>query len=432
MSERVEAAPAGAAVMSNAYRTYALVILTIVYIMNYVDRQILAILLPGIQADLDLNDTQLGLLFMTFGIFYATFGIPIAMVADRTNRRNVIAAALTVFSAMTAACAFVGSYIQLVIFRILVGVGEAGSSPPSHSIIADMFPPKLRATALAFFSLGVNIGLLIGLFVGGWLAENYGWRATFLIVGLPGIVLAVIVYFTIREPARGASDGVTPGTEDAPTVKEVMSFLWSQHAFRHIAIGSALIAFVGYAAVAWWPTFLVRSFEMTLTEIGMLLGLVIGIAGGIGTFGAGFLADRLGHIDVRWNMWLIAIAGAVAFPFSVGLYLTDSKLVMILLLIIPSAAGAIFTGPALAMTQGLAKLRMRATASAVLFFILNLIGLGAGPQAVGMLSDAFSVWAGPESVRYALLAIMPLGLWGALHFFLAARTLKDDLERAKA
>jgi multidrug resistance protein len=435
MSERADTPPgvaANIAHLGKGYRIYALVILTIVYVLNYVDRQILAILLPGIKAELDLNDTQLGFLFMTFGIFYATLGIPIAMLADRTNRRNVVAVALTIFSLMTAACAFVANYIQLVILRVLVGVGEAGSSPPSHSMIADMFPPKARATALAFFSLGVNIGLLIGLFAGGWLAENYGWRTTFIIVGLPGVLMALVVLFTVKEPERGASDGVAPGTEETPAIGEVVSFLWSQKAFRHIALGSALIAFVGYAGVAWVPTFLARSFDMKLGEIGMMLGLVIGFAGGAGTFGAGFFADKLGHKDVRWNMWLVALAGVVAFPFGVALYLTDSKTAAILLFIAPAAAGAIFTGPAIAMTQGLAKLRMRATASAILFFILNLIGLGAGPQVVGMLSDFFAASAGEESVRYALLAITPLGLWGALHFFLAAKTLEEDLARAKA
>lgn len=435
MSERADTPPgvaANIAHLGKGYRIYALVILTIVYVLNYVDRQILAILLPGIKAELNLNDTQLGFLFMTFGIFYATLGIPIAMLADRTNRRNVVAAALTIFSLMTAACAFVANYIQLVILRVLVGVGEAGSSPPSHSMIADMFPPKARATALAFFSLGVNIGLLIGLFAGGWLAENYGWRTTFIIVGLPGVLMALVVLFTVKEPERGASDGVAPGTEETPAIGEVVSFLWSQKAFRHIALGSALIAFVGYAGVAWVPTFLARSFDMKLGEIGMMLGLVIGFAGGAGTFGAGFFADKLGHKDVRWNMWLVALAGVVAFPFGVALYLTDSKTAAILLFIAPAAAGAIFTGPAIAMTQGLAKLRMRATASAILFFILNLIGLGAGPQVVGMLSDFFAASAGEESVRYALLAITPLGLWGALHFFLAAKTLEEDLARAKA
>ncbi|MEQ9142837.1 MAG: MFS transporter [Parvibaculaceae bacterium] len=430
MADQPAAASSAASFITPAYRRYALGILTVVYTVNYVDRQILSILLEPIKVDLSLSDTQLGLLFTTFGIFYATLGLPIAMVADRTNRRNVITAAMTVFSGMTAACAFITSFWQLLIARILVGVGEAGSSPPSHSMIADMYEPKSRATALAVFSLGVNIGIFIGFLVGGYVAQWYGWRTAFLVVGLPGLVLAVLVHFTLREPPRGHSDGRTGDEEVAQKIGQVLTFLLTQPAFRHIAAGATLVSFVGYGAVAWLPPFLVRSHGMEVGDIGLALSLIIGLAGGAGTFAAGWLADRLGQKDVRWYMWVVALAGLIAFPFGFSVYLVEDLSWALGLFIIPAAAGALYLGPSLAMTQGLAKLKMRAVASALLLFILNIIGLGLGPQAVGIVSDLLEPTYGAESLRYALLVMTPLGLWGALHFYLAARTLSTDLERA--
>lgn len=431
-TQQGHASGGGDVVITPAYRTYALVLLTVVYTANYVDRQILSILLEPIKVDLSLSDTQLGLLFTTFGIFYATLGLPIAMLADRTNRRNVITAAMTIFSGMTAACYFVTSFWQLMVARILVGVGEAGSSPPSHSMIADMYEPKTRATALAIFSLGVNIGIFIGFLVGGYVAAWYGWRVAFLVVGLPGLALAVLVRLTLKEPPRGHSEGRVSGgdAENAPTIGEVLRFLLSQPSFRHIAIGATLVSFVGYGAVAWLPPFLIRSHGMSVGDVGLALSLIIGISGGLGTFGAGVLADRLGQKDVRWYMWVIAIAGAATFPFGFAVYLVDDLSLALGLFIVPAAAGSLYLGPSLAMTQGLARLKMRAAASALLLFILNIIGLGLGPQAVGIVSDLLEPSYGAESLRYALLAMTPLGLWGALHFLLAAKSLSSDLERA--
>jgi len=423
----------GASFITPTYRRYALGLLTAVYTVNYVDRQILAILLEPIKIDLSLTDTQLGLLFTTFGIFYATLGLPIAMLADRTNRRNVITAAMTIFSGMTAACAFVGSFWQLMLARVLVGVGEAGSSPPSHSMIADMYEPKTRATALAVFSLGVNFGIFAGFLIGGYIAQWYGWRMAFLVVGLPGLALAVLVRMTLKEPPRGHSEGRVEAedTSAAPTIFEVLRFLLAQPSFRHIAAGATLVSFVGYGAVAWLPPFLIRSHGMAVGDIGLALSLIIGIAGGLGTYGAGYLADKLGQRDVRWYMWVVAIAGIAAFPFGFSVYLVDDLSLALGLFIIPAAAGSLYLGPSLAMTQGLAPLKMRAAASALLLFILNIIGLGLGPQAVGIASDLLEPTYGVESLRYALLIMTPLGLWGAIHFYLAARTLGEDLERAK-
>ncbi|MCE9651228.1 MAG: MFS transporter [Parvibaculum sp.] len=416
-----------------AYRTYALTVLMLAYTANYVDRQILAILLQPIKLDLGLSDTQLGFLSgLTFAIFYATLGVPIAMWADRSNRRNIITLALTIFSGMTVVCGFVTSFAQLALARIGVGVGEAGSSPPAHSMIADMFPPEKRASAMGFYSLGINLGILIGFLVGGWVSQWYGWRVAFFIVGAPGLIIALLVRFTLKEPQRGHADGLTSqGEAAAPRVGEVFSLLWSQKSFRHISFGAALAAIGGYAGVNWLPAFLARSFEMSPGAIGTSLALIIGIAGGAGTYFTGYFADRLGKRDIRWNVWVFCIVGGLCFPFSAAMYLSGDKVMALIFFVYPAFAGAAYVAPALAMTQALVTVRMRAQASAILFLILNLIGMGLGPQLAGILSDLYNPAYGQESLRYSLLTISVVWIWSAFHFLLAARTLKDDIERAR-
>lgn len=416
-----------------AYRNYALFVLMLGYTANYVDRQILAILLEPIKQDLGVSDTQLGFLSgITFAIFYATLGVPIAMLADRANRRNIVAAAIAIFSTMTALCGFVTSFIQLTLARIGVGIGEAGSSPPSHSMISDMFPPEKRAAAMGIYSLGINIGILVGFLLGGWVSQWYGWRAAFLIVGVPGILIALLVRFTLKEPQRGHADGITAqASAVAPKFGEVWKLLWAQRSFRHLAFGCAMAAFAGYAGVTWIPAFLMRSYAMSPGEIGTWLALIIGFVGGAGTYAAGWLADRYGKRDVRWNMWVVAIIMFVCFPFSVGLYLMADKYWALVFFVVPAFAGAAYIGPSLAMTQALVTLRMRAVASALLFLILNLIGMGLGPQVVGLISDLYTPAYGQESLRYALLTVMVVWPWAGIHFILAARTLKGDLERVK-
>ncbi|MDO8837405.1 MAG: MFS transporter [Parvibaculum sp.] len=416
-----------------AYRNYALFVLMVAYTANYVDRQILAILLQPIKLELGLTDTQLGFLSgITFAIFYATLGVPIAMWADRSNRRNIVALALTIFSSMTVVCGFVTNFAQLALARIGVGIGEAGSSPPSHSMISDMFPPEKRASAMGIYSLGINIGILIGFLVGGWVSQWYGWRAAFFIVGAPGLLIALLVRFTLKEPQRGHADGTTAqAAGNAPKVGEVFRLLWSQRSFRHISIGCALAAFAGYAGVTWIPAFLMRSYQMQPGEIGTWLALIIGFVGGAGTYATAWAADRFGKRDIRWNVWVVAIVMMACFPFSVAMYLSPDKYWALFFFLVPAFAGAAYIGPSLAMTQGLVVLRMRAVASAVLFLILNLIGMGLGPQAVGIVSDLYAPAFGDESLRYALLTIMFVWPWSAVHFFLGAKSLKADLEKAR-
>jgi len=412
---------------SPAYLRYALGLLTVVYVINFVDRQILAILLQSIKSDLHLRDWELGLLSGTaFGIFYATLGVPIARLADVFSRKGVIAVCLAIWSGMTALCGTAGGFAMLLVYRVGVGIGEAGGSPPAHSMISDYFPPERRATALGIFSLGVPIGILIGFLAGGWLDQTLGWRMAFVIVGLPGLLLGLLVVFTLREPPRGHSEGLTT-KGDAPSAGEVIRFLWRSRAFRHISFASALYTFVGYSSVNWTPSFLIRSHGMTTGEIGFWLALIYGIGGGLGTVGGGILADRWARSDLRGRAFVPAIAMLAALPFSILVFVTDSVTVALAALCAPAMLGLMYQAPAFAITQSLATPAMRATAAAVLLFVINIIGLALGPLATGVLSDVLESRFGDDSLRYALLTVSCVLPWSGVHFWLGARTLETDI-----
>jgi len=418
--------------IDEATRRYALGVLVVVYTFNFIDRQILSILLEPIKNDLGLSDTQLGLLTgFAFAAFYATLGIPIARLADRTNRRNLIAGALAIWSGMTALSGLAASFWHLLAARIGVGVGEAGCSPPAHAMIADYYPVERRATALGIYSLGIPVGILFGFLAGGWINEFFGWRAAFFVVGVPGLLLAALVRLTVTEPARGLSEGRAV-TTDQPSILETFRFLWSRRSFRHLAFGGALTAFVGYSYVSWVPSFLIRSHGMTTGEIGTWLGLILGIPGGIGIAFGGYLADRLGGRDTRWYLWIVAVALLVAVPISVAVFLMPTAGLALLLLCLPVALGNFYQATSFSQTQGLAGLRMRAVAAAVLLFIINIIGLGAGPQTVGILSDLLAGEFGKESLRWALLLVSLVNIWAAFHYVVAGRHLDTDLKAAPA
>lgn len=410
---------------------YALVLLTIVYACNFIDRQLLAILQESIKADLLLSDGQLGLLAgFAFALFYVTAGIPIARWADRSNRRNIVAGALFLWSFMTAISGFVQNYAQLLAARIGVGIGEAGGSPPSHSIISDIFPPEKRAGAMGFYSMGVNIGILFGFLLGGWLNEFFGWRVAFMVVGAPGILLAVVVRFTLREPTRGMAENRLASDKSVP-LGQVLALLWSRRSFRHMALGAALNAFCGYSIASWTASFMIRSHGMSTGELGTWLALISGLCGAIGVFLGGMVADRLGQKDQRWYMWVPAAASVVCIPFMALVYLTDHAYLALLFAVVPGLLHNVYLGSTLATTHSLVGLRMRAVASAILFFILNLIGLGLGPLLVGLLSDHLQVQWGDHSLRQAMLYLLPAVMtWSTLHFVLAARNLRQDIADA--
>lgn len=438
---------------SDGYRYYALAVLVIGYVVNFVDRQILAVLLEPIRQDLFFSDFQLGLLGgLAFAIFYATLGIPIAMLADRKSRVKILAAAMAVWSIMTALCGMATNFFWLLLARIGVGIGEAGASPPSHSLISDYFPVSTRATALSIYSLGIPIGSWIGTTIGGWGADTLGWRATFFLVGIPGLLVAALVVLTLREPPRGmsdlpavadpeppqdattsADDAADNAAIDAPNWQEVFAYLWAKRSFRHLSIGAGLHAFVSYGATNWNPSFLNRIHDMSYTDTGYWLGLVYFI-GAIGTFLGGFLGDQISDRtgEKRWYFWIPALSLIAMVPLQLWAYLDSDAMTAIAVLFPISILSGMYLGPSFAMTQGLVTLRMRAVAAAILLFVLNLIGMGLGPTLVGVLSDVLMPATGEDSIRYALCASVALNAWSAIHFLIGARYLSQDLADSDA
>ena len=414
------------------YRWYALGILVLVFTSSHVDRQIMGILLEPIKQDLGASDTQMGFLIgLTFALFYATLGMPIAMLADRSNRRNIITAAITIWSGMTVVCGYAQNFVQLALARIGVGIGEAGSSPPSHSMISDMFPLSQRGTAMGIYALGVNIGLLIAYLAGGWMSENWGWRMTFVAVGVPGLAIALLVRFTIAEPVRGASDERKEAISEAPPFSDVARYMWQTPATRHVVFGSSLAGFVGYGMVLWLPAFFVRSHNLSQTEVGMTLALMSGFVGGLGTFFAGKLADTLAKRDERWFAWIVAVGKGGLVPFLVLFFLAQEFIPALLIYLIPAFFGGFYLAPTFAMIQSLVRPEMRAVAASICLFMLNIIGLGFGPQAVGIVSDLFAADYGAESLRYSLMLFSLVNIWCAFHYFLAARHFRQGVELAR-
>jgi len=408
--------------VSPGFARYALGLLLAVYVVNFVDRQILAILLPSIQRDLLLSDTQLGLLGgVAFAIFYATLGIPIGRLADQWSRKGVIAISLALWSGMTALCGSAAGFTQLLLARIGVGVGEAGGSPPAHSLISEYFPEERRGMALSIFSLGIPIGILIGFLAGGWINEFFGWRRAFYAVGLPGIGLAIIVALTLRETPRKGDRVAAPG------IGKVFGYLFSLSSFRHASFGAALYAFVGYAVVGWAPTFLERTHGMSSGPIGTWLAGIIGIGGAVGTLLGGRLADQIGARDKRAYTLIPAIAMLAAYPAGFIIYLSDHTTLALVTLAFPVVFGSMYQGPIFSVVQSLSPPVMRSTAAAVLLFVINILGLGLGPSAVGVISDGLSARYGNDSLRYALLIVSTAYPWAALHFWLASRKLRAEL-----
>lgn len=420
------------------YRKYALGILLIGYIINFVDRSILSLLLEPIKLELALTDSQLGFLGgLAFAVFYTFMGIPIAALADRRSRVKILAVSMVIWSAMTAICGLANNFLTLLLARIGVGVGEAGASPPSHSLISDYFPIETRATALSIYALGIPLGTMIGSFVGGWGADTVGWRYTFFLVGIPGIIFAFIVWFTLREPPRGMSDiklnspsapPVNTAPPPPPPVSTVLKLLWSKTSFRHLAFAAGLHAFVSYGAGTWNAPFFIRIHEMSLTDIGSVLALIAGI-GAIGTFFGGYISDKLSDRtnDKRWYFWVPGIATLVMVPFQLVAYLYGGVWAVVASLMMVAILGNAYLGPSFAMTQALVSLRMRAVASAILLFVLNLIGMGLGPYFVGVLSDILTPDFGVYSIRYAMCAAVMVNVWAACHYFIGARTMRGDL-----
>ena len=414
------------------YRYLVLGILTTVYVSNFVDRQVINVLASYIIEDLAISDGQFGMLSgLAFACIYTTLGIPIARWADISNRRNVIAISVTIWSIMTAACGAAQNFSQLFLARFGVGIGEAGGSPPAHSIVSDIFPAHQRATALSVYSLGVYGGILVGTVGGAYLVQFFDWRIAFVVVGLPGVFLALLVRFVIKEPPRGMAEArkdVAP-----PGFFRVVGFLWERKSFRHLSFACALHAFVTYGMGNFMPLFLGRVHGMPILDVGLYYGLIAGIGGLAGTFFGGWMSDRMANNtgDKTWYVWIPFISTLLAIPFAlITFLLMPTGVTAAFSYLLPVFAGGWHLAPCIASTHFLVGIRMRAMASAVLLFVLNLIGLGLGPMLTGFVSDYLTPSYGDNALRYAMSITVMVNLWCALHYYWATRTIRADFDRA--
>lgn len=413
--------------MSDGYRRYVLGLLLTIFVVSYVDRQILAILMPPIKAEMDLSDTELGFLTgFAFAIFYAVMGIPIGQWADRWNRRSIISICLVLWSLMTAASGLAVNFVYLVLARIGVGVGEAGTGPCNHSLLADYYPAESRASAMGIYSLGIPIGALLGIVAGGWINEFFGWRMAFIAVGLPGVVLALIVHFTLKEPPRGHSDGVAD-VEDAPELKEVLRFLWGSRTFVHLLLGACITGMCYIAVTQWVPSYLSRSFGLGTGEIATLFGPAVGIAGGLGTLFSGYMVDTLRPRDLRWQAWIPGTAIFLTIPGVTLSCLAPTANLAVAYLILPLFFFPMQLAPFSALVQGLVPLRMRSVSVAISLFISTVIAFGLGPQVTGIVSDLLAPTYGDESLRYGILVVAVGGaVWSTIHFLICAKSIKAE------
>jgi MFS family permease len=424
----------GAEPFSAGYRRYVLAVLMLCYVANIMDRTVLSILLEPIRHEFGASDAELGLLGgIAFAFFYSVFGIPIAAWADRGNRRNVLALAVGVWSVMTALCGSAGSFLTLLLARVGTAVGEAGGSPPSHSLIADYFTPGQRGTALSVFAVAVPIGGMLGAFLGGWGNELHGWRATFMLVGLPGVLIALLVRFTVAEPTRGAGEGAA-AIGAAPAFRECARYLWRCRSFRHLTLAAGLHAVVVYSASIWNASFLVRSHRLGTGEAGSWIALLqaAGVAGTLlGGLASDALSRRLG--DPRWYLWVPGIATLAGVPFQLVGYQAATLWVVFACFAISTVMGASFFGPSYAVTQSIAPPRMRAVAASVLLFVQTMVGLGLGPWSVGIISDHLRPAIGEaRALAWGLLLVALVNLWAAAHYLWGARSYRADLAAVRS
>lgn len=416
----------GGIVQGKAQQTLGL--LTVIYVFNFIDRQILNILAEPIAKELSLSDTQIGLMTgFAFAVFYTFMGIPLARYADRpdSDRVSLMAICLAVWSAMTVACGLAQNYVQLLLARIGVGAGEAGCTPAAISIIADIFPKERRASAMGVYMMGVPIGSLFGLVMGGLLTDAFGWRVALFVVGFPGIIMAVILYFTVKDPRHtGVLTEVRPPTLP---LKEAVRELLASRAFTLLVIASSVTSFLAYGKGVWQIIFFMRSHGLSAGEVGLAIGLTTGICGIIGSTIGGRMADWLGARNPAHYFIVPAVGFLVAIPFSIAAYSATDWRLAIALMIIPGICGALNYGPGMSVAQGIFRPQTRATATAVKLFFQTLIGLGMGPLLFGFISDSLKPVAGAESVRWVLLGSAFLGVIPATLLWIAGLKLPKEL-----
>jgi MFS family permease len=413
------------------YRSYVLGLLVAGYILNSFDRSILGILLEPIRLEFGLRDTQLGLLGgLAFAAVYATCGIPLAMWADRSSRRNVLVFSIVVWSAMTVLCGLAVSFLALVLARIGTAIGEAGGSPASQSLLADYFQVPHRATALGIFALGAPAGTMLAGFLGGLANEAYGWRVTFILAGVPGLLLAPLLFATVKDPRAAAPRPPriqAPANQPTP-FRKATALLWERSSFRYLCIGCACHAFAMYGASTFNAAFFIRSHGWGTAEVGKLW-VLIGAFGLLGTYVGGWLADQMSkrRQDERWYLWVPAWASVLLVPLQLVAYLSDDLPLVVGVFAINGFLSTIFFGPSFAASQALAEPRMRALAAAVLIFAKTMFGMGIGPLLIGIFSDVLAPAAGNDSLRYAMLLVAVLNALAAAGFLAGARALRSDL-----
>jgi MFS family permease len=409
-------------------RYYVLAILTMVYALNFLDRTIFNVLIEPIKKEFALSDTTMGLLAgFGFVLFYSLLGIPIARIADRVSRRNIVALAFAFWSAMTFLCGLASSVTTLALARIGVGIGESAGTPASQSLLADLFDKNERPRALGIYAIGTYLGVFLGYFIGGWVNQHYGWRTAFFSAGLPGIALAALLWLTIAEPKRGAMAETFVPEPIGPTLR----FLVTQPSFVIVLIGFCLTSYTNYATAAWIPPFLARVHHLTSAEIGTYAGTFKGLCGIAGTLVGGLVVGQISQRDDRWKLWAPALTSGLAGPVFALCMLTPSFVTMIAALAATSFLVGFHLGPIFAIAQTVARPSMRALASALVLLTATCFGQGVGPLAVGMINDALKGAFGADAVRYSLLSAAATTTLGALLFVLGARFIRADIARAK-
>ena len=417
-----------AAASPSPRRYYVLAILTVIYALNFLDRTIFNVLIEPIKKEFALSDTTMGLLAgFGFVLFYSLLGIPIARVADRVSRRNIVALAVAFWSAMTFLCGLASSVTTLALARIGVGIGESAGTPASQSLLADLFDKNERPRALGIYAIGTYLGVFLGYFIGGWVNQHYGWRTAFFSAGLPGVALAALLWLTIAEPKRGAMAETFAPEPIGPTLR----FLATQPSFVIVLIGFCLTSYTNYATAAWIPPFLARVHHLTSAEIGTYAGTFKGLCGIAGTLVGGLVVGQISQRDDRWKLWAPAIMSGLAGPVFALCMLTSSFVTMIAALAATSFLVGFHLGPIFAIAQTVARPSMRALASALVLLTATCFGQGVGPLAVGMVNDALKGAFGTDAVRYSLLSAAATTTLGALLFALAARFIRADIARAK-
>ena len=412
--------------VSQAYAYYVLGVMFVVTVFSFIDRQILSILLQPIKDDLKISDTALGFLTgFAFAIFYTIAGIPLARLADRWSRRSLIAISLAIWSAMTALSGVARGFTDLALARIGVGIGEAGAGPAGTSLLLDYFPSHKRASVLSIWACGIYVGVGFGFWLGGWLNDAFGWRAAFFAVGLPGIVMALVVRLTVSELPRGWREHQEMNVRTY-SLQEVGRFFRTLKAGRWLSLAGALQAFAAYSGGTWMPVFFIRVHHMTPGELGMWLSWLVALGGGIGTFAGGWLADRWGRSEPRAAVYVSLIGLLLSVPFSVAMLLLPDPRLALLCLLPTNIFGTLWIGPSSAAIQELVPSTMRGMAAAVYNFIVTIIGLGAGPQVVGILNDVIGT---PDAVRFSLLGtILVTSVSGGICYWLASRTFVEDAQ----